>query len=153
MIREGTRGDIPRCAEIIADSLLWRTYDRTLEDAVAAIEGSFPPDSRMWVSESGGIVTGFVIAYERGMFGDYGYIRLIGVDAARRGAGVGSRLLAAAEEHLFALRPWVFLTVSEFNTDAQRLYSRRGYERIGAIPDYRRPGIAEFMLMKRRDRE
>ena len=106
----------------------------------------------MWVYETGGMVTGFVIAYERGMFGEYGYIRLIGVDAARRGTGIGTALLATAEEHLFALRPWVFLTVTEFNTDAQRFYSRLGYAKIGEIPDYRRPGIAEFILMKRRER-
>jgi ribosomal protein S18 acetylase RimI-like enzyme len=152
MIREGARTDIPRCAEIISDSLIWRTYDRTFADAVAAIEGSFPPDSHLWVHETDGMVDGFVIAYERGMFGEYGYIRLIGVDSARRGTGIGTELLAAAEEFLFTLRPWVFLTVTEFNTDAQRFYSRLGYRKIGEIPDYRRPGIAEFMLLKRRDR-
>lgn len=152
MIREGTRGDTRRCAEIITDSLLWRTYYRTVDDAVASIEGSFQPDSRRWVFETDGMVTGFIIAYERGMFGEYGYIRLIGVDAAYRGTGIGTALLTTAEDYLFTLHPWVFLTVTDFNTDAQQFYSRLGYEKIGRIPDYRRPGIAEFMLMKRYSR-
>ncbi len=152
MIREGTRDDIPRCAEIIADSLLWRTYNRTVEDAASGIESTFIPGSRMLVYEEDGDTLGFVILYERGVFGEYGYIRLIGVDSACRGKGIGGLLLDAAEEYLFTLRPWVFLTVTEFNTGAQRFYYRRGYEKIGEIPDYRRPGIAEHMLLKRKDR-
>ena len=98
MIREGTRDDIRRCAEIITDSLIWQTYNRTVDDAITAIEGSCIPGSRRWVYESEGRVVGFVIAYERGMFGEYGYIRLIGVDAAQRGKGIGTALLATAEE-------------------------------------------------------
>lgn len=152
MIREGTRADIQRCAEIIADSLLWRTYGRTVADAASSIESTFIPGSRMLVYDEDGAAAGFVILYERGVFGEYGYIRLIGVDASRRGKGIGGLLLDAAEELLFTVRPWVFLTVTEFNTDAQRFYFRRGYEKIGEIPDYRRPGVAEYMLLKRRDR-
>ena len=151
MIREGARDDIRRCAEIITDSIIWQTYDRTIDDAITAIEGSYLPGSQRWVYETDGRVTGFVIVYERGMFGEYGYIKLIGVDAAHRGTGIGTALLATAEEYLFQFRPWVFLTVTEFNTNAQRFYFRLGYVKIGGIPDCRRPGIAEFILMKRRN--
>ncbi len=153
MIREGARPDVARCAEIIFDSLLWRFYHRTVEDAVASIESAFIPDSRLLVYEESGGIAGFVILYERGMFCEYGYIRLIGVDAGRRGNGIGAALLSAAEDRLFSLKPWIFLTVTEFNTDAQRFYFRLGYEKIGEIPDYKRSGIAEYLLMKRKDRD
>lgn len=150
MIREGSREDIPACAAIIADSLLWRGFDRTVEDAVDAVAGSFIPGHRLWIHEDCGKTDGFVIVYEHGMMGEFGYIRLIGVSAARRGGGIGTGLLAKAEEHLFALSPFVFLTVTDFNIDARRLYERLGYERIGEIPDYRRPGAGEFLMLKRR---
>ena len=150
MIREGTRDDIPACAAIIADSLLWREFGRTIADAVDAVETSLIPGHRLWVHETDGRAEGFVIVYERGMMGEFGYIRLIGVSATRRGGGIGTVLLAKAEEHLFALSPFVFLTVTDFNTDARRLYERLGYERIGEIPDYRRPGTGEFLMLKRR---
>lgn len=152
MIRTGGWSDVSRCAEIISDSPLWRNYGRTRDDALAAVECAFLPGARMLVAGEGDETLGFIILYERGVFGEYGYIRLIGVDAAHRGRGIGAALLDAAEERLFALRPWVFLSVTEFNTDAQRFYSRRGYEKIGGIPDYRRPGTAEYLLMKRKDR-
>ncbi len=150
MIREGTRDDIPDCAAIIADSLLWREFGRTVEHAVAVLADSFNPGQRLWVHVNDGRPDGFVIAYERGMMGEFGYIRLIGVAAAKRGCGIGSSLLAAAEEHLFTLSPFVFLTVTDFNTDARRLYERLGYELVGGISDYRRQGTGEFLLLKRR---
>ena len=150
MIREGTRDDIPACAAIIADSLLWREFERTVEQAVVVLADSFNPGQRLWVHEDEGRPDGFVISCERGMMGEFGYIRLIGVAAARRGRGIGASLLAAAEDHLFALSPFVFLTVTDFNTDARRLYERLGYELVGGIPDYRRQGTGELLLLKRR---
>jgi ribosomal protein S18 acetylase RimI-like enzyme len=152
MIREGSRQDVRRCAEIIADSLLWRTYNRTIDDAAVSIESTFIPGSTLLVYEENGRINGFIILYERGVFCEYGYIRLIGVDSGYRGKGIGAALLTAAEERLFPINPLVFLTVTEFNTGAQRFYSRMGYEKIGEIPDYKHPGIAEYLLMKRKNR-
>ncbi len=150
MIRKGTRDDIPACAAIIADSPLWRGFDRTVDDAVDAVETSLIPGHCLWVHETDGSADGFVIVYERGMMGEFGYIRLIGVAASRRGSGIGTGLIAKAEEHLFALSPFVFLTVTDFNGDARRLYERLGYVRIGEIPDYRRHGTGEYLMLKRR---
>jgi len=150
MIREGTRDDIPFCAAIIADSFLWRSFDRTVEHAVDVLTSSFAPGQRLFVHEDGGRPDGFVIVYERGMMGEFGYIRLIGVSSSKRGQGIGTRLLEAAETHLFTLSPFVFLTVTDFNTNARKLYEHLGYERIGDIPDYRRQGTSEFLYLKRR---
>jgi GNAT superfamily N-acetyltransferase len=53
---------------------------------------------------------------------------------ARR-QGVGDALLRAAEETARALGRTV-LVLDTASDDAERLYQRRGWQRVGAIPDY-----------------
>ena len=53
---------------------------------------------------------------------------LNGLEAAPRGRGIGSRLIAAAEERATALRAArIGLAVEHGNADARRLYERLGY--------------------------
>jgi ribosomal protein S18 acetylase RimI-like enzyme len=40
------------------------------------------------------------------------------------------------------------MCVSSFNTDAQRLYERLGYQRIGELTDYIVAGQSEILLRK-----
>ena len=54
----------------------------------------------------------------------------------------------AAEAAILEGGPNVFLLVSEWNTRAQRFYERRGYRRIGDVPDYVRVGITEVLYRK-----
>jgi ribosomal protein S18 acetylase RimI-like enzyme len=83
------------------------------------------------------------------MMGEFPFVRALGVRRDVRGKGIGTELLAFAEERMFRLKPLLFMLVSDFNEGAQRLYRRLGYERVGAIPDYKKPGIGEYILMKR----
>lgn len=53
---------------------------------------------------------------------------LNGLEATPRGLGIGSRLIAAAEERATALgAPLIGLAVEHGNADARRLYERLGY--------------------------
>ena len=40
------------------------------------------------------------------------------------------------------------MCVSSFNTDAQRLYKRLGYQIVGELEDYIIPGASEILLRK-----
>jgi predicted GNAT family acetyltransferase len=43
----------------------------------------------------------------------------------------------------------IFLCVSSFNTEARRLYERRGYRQAGEFPDYVMAGASEILMHKR----
>lgn len=101
-----------------------------------------------FVAEDAGGVVGFVVYAIEGTFVYSGYVQSVAVapDAQRR--GVGGRLMEAAEAAILGRGPNVFLLVSQWNTDAQRFYERRGYRRVGEIPDYVRRGITECVYRK-----
>jgi GNAT superfamily N-acetyltransferase len=67
--------------------------------------------------------------------GERSYLGLLAVDPQRQHAGLGSRLMAAAEEHCWkAGRRTMELTVVNLRTDLLRFYSRLGYVESGTEP-------------------
>lgn len=75
------------------------------------------------------------------------YVQLLVVPKARRGAGIGRRLMAAAEEEAMrrgCLNAW--LDTHEFQ--APGFYEKIGYTVFGKLPDYP-PGFARIFLTKR----
>lgn len=153
MIRLADRHDLPSCADIIADSLMWERYGRTAEAALDFFETEHDNGSEVWVyaddSDASGSVLGYLVLIPRGMMGEFPFVRALGVRRDHRGTGIGTELLGFAEERMFRLKPLLFMLVSDFNDGARRLYNRLGYEQVGAIPDYKKPGIGEYILMKR----
>jgi predicted GNAT family acetyltransferase len=93
-------------------------------------------------------VAGFAIVCMVGAF--VGYIQTVCVAPAERGRGLGSLLVAHAEERIFRESPNVFLCVSSFNPDARRLYQRLGYAVVGELTDYLVPGHSETLMRKSR---
>lgn len=77
-----------------------------------------------------------------------GYIKTVAVTPTMRGRQVGSRLIQFAEERIFAETPNVFLCVSSFNGEAQKLYKRLGYEVVGELKDFIVRGHSEILLRK-----
>jgi len=151
MIRRARKDELRTCAEIISDSLMWERYERTFDEALAFFTVEYENGNPVWVYEEGGEVTGYLVLIERGMMGEFPFVRALGVRRDRRGRGIGTELLRFAEEEMFKLKPKLFMMVSDFNVDAQRLYYRLGYERVGVIPDYKKKGISEYILLKRKE--
>lgn len=127
---------------------LWIEYRVTPERARAIFADATGGSSQGLVAEDGGRVIGFVVYRLRGTFVHSGYILDVGVGADAQNRGVGTRLMAAAETDIFGHGPNVFLLVSAGNTRAQRFYERRGYRRIGEIPDYIQRGTTEVLYRK-----
>ena len=61
--------------------------------------------------------------------------KLLVHSGARRG-GVGTGLMAAAETQALALRRGLLFLDTEAGSDAERLYARLGYTRVGELPEY-----------------
>lgn len=133
------------CARLMASTEPWITLRRTERQSLVVVSD---PTCETHVLVEGDTVLGFVVLTLHGAF--RGYIRSICVRADRRGAGLGSRLLAWAEERIFRESPNVFMCVSTFNRDAARLYERRGYAVVGELTDFLVRGHGEILLRKTR---
>ncbi len=149
-----TPDDLPACADLMANTSLWRRYGVTASSARARLADALDGPGRLFMAVDDSVddrsILGFVWCVRRGAFARSGYIPLIGVQPSETGRGVGAALLAKAEAWLSEDSPDVFLTVSDFNTAAQRFYQRHGYAQVGALPNYVLDGVTELIYWKRR---
>jgi ribosomal protein S18 acetylase RimI-like enzyme len=100
----------------MSESEPWKTLGRDYNASVATLSD---PLKEVYVAVQGDDIAGFAILNMRGAF--VGYIQTLCVAPALRGHGTGSILLRFAEERIFSDSPNVFMCVSSFNKDAQRL--------------------------------
>jgi ribosomal protein S18 acetylase RimI-like enzyme len=135
--------DAEWCAQLMASSEPWIALGRAPDACRAAIAR---PGTELHVAREGGEPVGFVLVAPYG-FAASPYLASIAVEPGHRGRGIGSELMAFVEHH-FADREHLFLLVSSFNTRAQALYRRRGYERVGELADYLTRGASEVILHK-----
>jgi ribosomal protein S18 acetylase RimI-like enzyme len=131
------------CATIMATSDPWITLGRTFDRCLATVRDTA---LERYVAIDSGEVVGFILISMRGSF--TGYIKSIAVREDWRGRGLGSALLAFAEERILRESPNVFICVSSFNARAQALYARLGYETVGDLRDFIVRGYDERLLRK-----
>ncbi len=134
--------ELHACAHTMATSEPWLTLGRGYEESVAVLSDA---GKGVYVAAEEKLA-GFIIINMQGAF--RGYIQTVCVMPAWRGQGVGSQLIGFAEARIFRDAPNVFMCVSSFNTGAQKLYRRLGYEVIGELKDYVVAGHAEILLRK-----
>jgi ribosomal protein S18 acetylase RimI-like enzyme len=91
-------------------------------------------------------IAGFTILNMHGGF--IGYVQTLCVAPEWRNRGIGSKLMAFAEQRIFKETPNVFICVSSFNPKALKLYRRLGYEVVGELEDYIVAGHSEILLRK-----
>ena len=132
-------------ARLMAGTEPWLTLGRDLTQTRALFARS---DGTLFVARRGKAPLGFLLFRERGVVNSP-YVASLAVEENARGLGIGTRLLAAAEDHARRLDPHLFICVSSFNTRAKALYERLGYAAIGELKDYVIPGAAEVLLCKR----
>ena len=133
------------CARIMSTSEPWRTLRRGYDASLALLRD---PSREVYVALAGDsdAVAGFLILTMRGAF--VGYVQTVAVSPEWRGRGLGTALVAFAEQRIFPETPNVFLCVSSFNPRARALYERLGYEVIGELRDYIVRGHSEWLLRK-----
>lgn len=154
-IRPMERDDIPAIAAWMVTIPLWQRYGLQPDRAAAQLEQGMAANDLLLVAdvrvedEPDARACGFVWCLPRGVFGLSPYIKLIGIQPGQSGLGIGGRLLDEVERRVTETSRDLFLLVSDFNLDAQRFYERHGFERIGAIPAYVVPDVAEVLYRKR----
>ncbi|MCI0398675.1 MAG: GNAT family N-acetyltransferase [Chloroflexi bacterium] len=131
------------CARMMAGSEPWITLRR---DYNASLKLLADPSREVYLALVGGRIAGFLILTLHGAFA--GYIQSVCVAPDWRGQGIGSQLIAFAEERIFHEMPNVFICVSSFNHGAQKLYERLGYEVVGELKNYVVWGHSEILLRK-----
>lgn len=135
--------DLEPCARMMGESEPWITLGRAHEASRRILADA---SREKYVAAQGSEVLGFLILSMSGAF--VGYIQTVCVAPGYRGRGIGTRLVAYAEERVFRDSPNVFLCVSSFNGDARRLYERLGYRLVGELEDYIVPGCSELLMRK-----
>lgn len=147
-IRSFVPADAHACGAIVGATPLWQRSGLGATRAAAILTSASAVDTVL-VLELDGVVAGFAWIDPRGVFGRSSYLRMIAVAPDTRGRGIGAELMDAFEQIAADHGPDAFLLVSDFNTDAQRFYARRGYIEVGRIPGYIMPDVAEILLWRR----
>jgi len=127
----------------MTDSEPWVTLRRTYDESLKILND---PSKEIDVAVNGGALVGFIILNMNGAF--VGYIQTVCIAPEWRNKGIGSRLLRFAEDRILSEAPNIFMCVSSFNKDAQKLYQRLGYEVVGELRDYIVAGYSEILLRK-----
>ena len=133
------------CAGFMVASEPWVTLGLTFDQAVQRLTD---PTREVHVATVNGQIVGVLILHLSGPLN--GYLQTIAVHPDWRCRGIGTRMIEWAEERIFRQSPNVFLCVSSFNTHAQELYERLGYQRVGELSDFLVKGASEILMRKTR---
>ncbi len=148
IIVKGTMEHLKGCAEALIDSDIGATYFQTAENAEAFLQQGLTKGEVFVARDENGDCAGYIWFTLDGAFYRFPYLLNIAVKKELRGKGIGKKLLALFEEKGFAKASRLFLLVSDFNAGAKRLYQVIGYQEVGVIPDFIKPGVAEHIMMK-----
>jgi ribosomal protein S18 acetylase RimI-like enzyme len=140
-----TREEAEACARMMAGTEPWITLRRGYE---ACLRVMLDETRERYVAYRGAELAGLLILNVKGAF--VGYVQSVCASPQARGTGVGTALVAFAEERIFREFKNVFICVSDFNHGARRLYERLGYRLVGELVDYVVAGRSELLLRKTR---
>ena len=132
-----------KCALLMTHSEPWITLRRTDDESLKILNDS---SKEIYVAVRNDELVGFIILNMKGAF--VGYIQTVCIAPESRSKGIGSLLLKFAEDRILSETPNVFMCVSSFNKEAQRLYEKLGYEIVGELKDYIVSGHSEILLRK-----
>ena len=141
----GTRAEAEAGARMIAGTEPWITLRRDYEACLGVV---LDETRERYVAYRGDRLAGLLILNVKGAF--VGYIQTVCAAEEFRGTGVGSALVAFAEERIFRDFRNAFICVSDFNPGARRLYERLGFRLVGELTNYVVAGHSELLLRKTR---
>jgi [ribosomal protein S18]-alanine N-acetyltransferase len=135
--------EIDACSMLMSQSEPFTTLQIDYEKCRKGMSGDY---REIYIAEVNGEFAGFVVLMLAGVL--RGYIQTICLQPQYRGKGIGTALLKFSEDRLAKEFPNVFMCVSSFNHEAQKLYHRLGFEKVGELKDHIIAGADEYILRK-----
>ena len=137
--------DRDRASVLLARSEPWITLGITADQCKITCHD---PEFLLYMAYTDHKPSGIIILDPRGVAGSP-YMKSIAVYPEFRGQGIGSDLLAFAEDLFKEKARHMFLCVSSFNQRAKKFYETHGYQVIGEFKDYIVEGKSEILMHKR----
>ena len=135
---------------VFENSVLYDRYFKGTDSLKNLLKNAIHQGNAIVALTSSGEVAGVMVCDRKGMFSDYPYLALLGVKYGFRGQGIGSRLIDVFVNISKKIGcDKCFICVSHFNPRAKALYLSKGFQPVVLIPDLNKPGIDEWLLMKR----
>jgi len=144
-IHPASKTEKDMAAHLLANSEPWITLRVTQDQC---LKNCHNPDFQIFIAHTAGRPSGIIIIDPKGVAGSP-YIKSIAVYPEFRGKGIGSALLAYAEELFRGKSKYIFLCVSSFNKRAQKFYDRNGFKVVGELKDYIIEGASEILIHKK----
>jgi ribosomal protein S18 acetylase RimI-like enzyme len=135
--------ELNQCAELMSQSEPFTTLKFDYEKCKLAVRGDY---KEVYLSIVENEFAGFVVLSFYGVL--RGYIQTICIKSEFRNQGIGTALLKFSEEKILKEFPNVFMCVSSFNHEAQKLYYSLGFEKIGTLTNHIIQGVDEYILRK-----
>jgi ribosomal protein S18 acetylase RimI-like enzyme len=150
-VQVGNMSHLEDCKEALRNSKLGDVFFPTEDMAETFLKiGLSKGEMYVAMDDDFGCV-GYIWFTMDGIFYRFPFLKNIVVKQQHRSKGIGKNLLAFYEDSCFKSVDKIFLTTSDFNVRAQKLYKKVGYKKIGEIPNLFKDGVAELLLMKVRD--
>ncbi len=143
VVRIFNEAELTFCADLMLQSEPWSTYRFTFKQCIGVLQGD---KKQVYIAVYENQNVGFVAFHFQGLL--RGYIQTLCIKSDFTSKGIGTFLLEFCEKKILKKFPNVFLCVSSFNTQAQKLYYRLGYKKIGELKDHVVEGYDEFILQK-----
>ena len=147
-IVRGDHGHLEDCVEALVHSELAKVYYPTEESAESLLKEGIEKQEIYVALDERFECVGYIWFALSKMFYNFPYVRQIAVRKEFRKQGIGKKLLSFVEEIAFKDWPKLFLTVSDFNKRAKKLYQEIGFEEVGFVPDLFKDGVAEHVMVK-----
>lgn len=125
-------GEAQACARIACGSMLGERYGFVETKLAENLAAAARAGGELVVAVEEGRVTGFAWIEPHGAFATAPYLRLIAVDGAAQGRGIGAALLQEFERRTANVGRDYCLLVSDFNQNAIGFYARHGYRKASS---------------------
>ena len=149
-IVQGDYRHLEDCVEALVHSELARVYYPTKESAEALLKEGIEKQEIYVALDENFECVGYIWFALSKMFYKFPYICQIAVRKEFRGQRIGTKLLSFVEEIVFKDWAKLFITVSDFNKRAKKLYQEIGFKEVGFIPDLFKDGVSEHVMVKAR---
>jgi ribosomal protein S18 acetylase RimI-like enzyme len=126
----------------------WQRYPTSASDLASLFRPANDRTFRIVVRARDQTAAGIMIVRHPWLLGPY--IVFLGLLVGHQRQGLGAALLGFAEaEARAASARNLWICVSTFNTDAERLYRRFGFQPVAVLDDLVKDGFGELLMRKR----